>query len=424
MADVANANFIGRALDRARLATLADWLAAGVAVALPWSTSVSEIFILLWLLALLPTLTRNELRAAFGSFAGGLPALLWLAGVLGLLWAQVSWPERLAGLGGFHKLLAVPLLLAQFRRSARSGSVVLWGFVASCTVLLVVSWALKISWDTYGAAGIVVRDKLPGIPVRDYIAQSSEFVICAVGLSAVAIETARARRFGYAAAAAVLAFAFLGNVFYVSPGRSSLVVLPLLIVVWGVRQFGWKGLIGALLAGGVIAGLAWSASPFLRWRMQESVKEIQTYRDDNAITSAGLRLEFWRKSIGFVAAAPLLGNGTGSMPDLFRRAAAGENGAGGVASVNPHNQYLAVAIQLGAFGLLLLLAMWVAHLALFRGGGLVAWLGLMMVLQNIVASLFNSHLFDAFHGWLYVFGLGVLGGMMLRERQGPTRGAP
>jgi hypothetical protein len=63
--------------------------------------------------------------------------------------------------------------------------------------------------------------------------------------------------------------------------------------------------------------------------------------------------------------------------------------------------------------------MWVAHLALFRGTGLLAWLGVVMVVQNVVSSMFNSHLFDFFHGWLYVFGIGVLGGMVLRKRAPP-----
>ena len=40
-----------------------------------------------------------------------------------------------------------------------------------------------------------------------------------------------------------------------------------------------------------------------------------------------------------------------------------------------------------------------------------------MVLQNLVSSLFNSHLFDFFHGWLYVFGVGAVGGIALRERR-------
>ena len=414
MADVANANFLARAFDRARFATVADWLVVAVAATLPWSTSLSEIFTVLWLLALLPTLSVADLRRELAGWAGALPVLLWLAGVLGMAWAQVSFAERLAGLGGYNKLLVIPLLLAQFRRSDR-GAPVLYGFVVSCTVLLAASWVLKIIWDINGLNGFYLRDKLPGIPVRDYIALSSEFLLCTFGLLAIALEAFRVRRVALAFAVAALALVFLANVLYVSTGRSALVVAPILFVLLGARYFGWKGVMGAVLAGLLIAGIAWASSPFLRLRLSYTLVELNTYRDNNAITSAGVRLEFWKKSIGFVSEAPLFGNGTGSMPALYRRAAAGESGAEGVATVNPHNQYLAVAIELGVFGLAILLAMWFAHLALFRGPGLAAWFGLAVVVQNVISSAFNSHLFDSFHGWLYVFGVGVVGGTVLRR---------
>ena len=45
--------------------------------------------------------------------AGALPVLLWGVAVVGMLWADVAWSERLQGLRGFHKLLVIPLLLAQ-----------------------------------------------------------------------------------------------------------------------------------------------------------------------------------------------------------------------------------------------------------------------------------------------------------------------
>ena len=64
-------------------------------------------------------------------------------------------------------------------------------------------------------------------------------------------------------------------------------------------------------------------------------------------------------------------------------------------------------------GAVLLYAMWGAHLYLFRGPGLAAWIGLVVAVQNIVSSLFNSHLFDFTQGWIYVFGVGVAGGTVL-----------
>ena len=60
--------------------------------------------------------------------------------------------------------------------------------------------------------------------------------------------------------------------------------------------------------------------------------------------------------------------------------------------------------------------MWFSHFALFRGEGLAAWIGLMVVLQNMFSSLFNSHLFDFHEGWMYVLGVGIAGGMVLRAR--------
>ena len=105
----------------------------------------------------------------------------------------------------------------------------------------------------------------------------------------------------------------------------------------------------------------------------------------------------------------MIGHGTGSIPEQFA-ASAGEGVLGRRSTIRTI-RCLAVAIQLGILGAAVLIAMWIAHLALFRGGGLVAWIGIVIVVQNVASALFNSHLFDFFHGWLYVFGVGVLGGI-------------
>ena len=46
----------------------------------------------------------------------------------------------------------------------------------------------------------------------------------------------------------------------------------------------------------------------------------------------------------------------------------------------------------------------------------MAWIGLMVVVQNAFTSLFNSHLFDFHEGWMYVLGVGVAGGTVLGAR--------
>ena len=80
---------------------------------------------------------------------------------------------------------------------------------------------------------------------------------------------------------------------------------------------------------------------------------------------------------------------------------------------NPHNQTLNVAVQWGMLGVIILYAMWLSHLMLFRQDGLMAWIGLMVVVQNFFTSLFNSHIFDFNEGWMYVLGVGIAGATML-----------
>jgi len=400
-----------KTFDRQAVQQLADWLAVAVAISLPWSTTATGILIALWLVAALPTLELGALRREIESLAGGLPVLLWLLAALGLLWADVSWTERFGGFNSFHRFLLIPVLLAQFRRSA-NGMRVLIGFLVSVLVLLLGSWLLVLF------PALPWRTGSPGIPAKDYILQSEEFLICAFVLLGIALDQARDGRWRSVAGLFALSIVFLANLAFVATGRTALLVAPVLALLLGYRHFRWRGLVGATLVFAVLGGAAVAASPYLRARLVTSASELQAWEAHDALNSTALHLEFLKKSVSFVKTAPLIGHGTGSIAEQFRNAAAGQSGAAGIASVNPHNQILAVAIQLGLVGATVLLAMWGAHLALFRGGGLIAWIGLVVVVQNIVSCLFNSHLFDFTQGWLYVFGVGVTGGMALRERAG------
>jgi O-antigen ligase len=389
-----------------RLGQIADGLAAAVAVSLPWSTSATGVLVVVWLIALVPTLDAAAVRREALSGAGGLPLLLWMLAAIGMLWADVSWSERIAGLSGFHKLLFIPLLLAQFRRSSQANWVIV-GFLVSSAVLLVVSWALVLT------PGLTWRGRLsPGVPVKNYIMQSAIFAICAFGLIGQASELWRTRA-RLSLGLLLLAAAFIANIVYVSTARTTLVVLAVMLVLWGLRQFGWKGALGAALIGAILAGAVWASSPYLRERISVAVQELQTYEVGDVNTPTGLRIEYWKKSLAFIAEAPVIGHGTGTIPKLFQRDATAAT-ISMLVTTNPHNQVLAVAIELGFVGAVALLAMWLAHLALFCAGSLAAWFGLLVASYNIVSSLFNSHLFDFGQGWLYVLGVGVTGGMVLR----------
>jgi len=57
---------------------------------------------------------------------------------------------------------------------------------------------------------------------------------------------------------------------------------------------------------------------------------------------------------------------------------------------------------------------------MFRGGDFANWIGLLVVAQNILTSAFNSHIFDFHEGWMYVLGVGIAGGMVLKSKAVPA----
>jgi O-antigen ligase len=395
---------------KARLVLTADWLAAAVAASLPWSTSATGILIAAWAIVLIPVLDWRELRAVVRSPAGGLPVLLVLLGVAGMLWASVSWGERWGGLTSFFKLLAIPLLFIQFRHSER-GLFVFAGFLIACVLVLVIGTFAEF---VPGFSFIPMHED--HVPVKNASTQSGEFVACIFGLVYLMFELFERRRWGWLFAAIAVAIGMFANVVFVATGRTALVTALVLLALLAVKRLQPRGIVILALAALAISVLAWSFSPYLRGRTTQIWTDYEKYEATDERNSSGERLEFWKKSLEFVRQAPLIGHGTGSIHELFIEASAGQTAAAGSATSNPHNQTFAVAIQLGFAGVVILWAMWIAHLALFRGGGMAEWIGLMVVAQNIVGSLFNSHLFDFGQGWIYVFGVGVAGGMVLKHR--------
>jgi O-antigen ligase len=224
----------------------------------------------------------------------------------------------------------------------------------------------------------------------------------------------RERRFVPALLLFLIAMGFLANMLFVVVSRTALVTMPIMLAVFGAMHLRWRTNLLILAAAAVLAGLAWTTSPYLQQRVDSFSGEYRLSRE-GSVTSVGERLEFWRKSLGFFAEAPIAGHGTGSIEGLFVQAAAGQTGIAAEIIRNPHNQTLNVAVQWGMLGVVVLYAMWLSHLWLFRGASLFNWIGLLVVVQNIFTSLFNSHIFDFHEGWMYVLGVGIAGGAVIAE---------
>jgi hypothetical protein len=328
---------------------------------------------------------------------------LCLLGLLGMAWANVDWPERLGGADSFLKLLLIPLLLTQFRRSDRA-SWLLVGFVASCAALLVLFWATAIRdlAVLHGAAP-------PVQSIKNGTTEMSEFMICGFALLGLAL---RDKHRSWAAGMIALAAAFLIFVLYVLalPSRWFVtpfeLILPLiaLLLLFVLKQFRVKAMLAVLAAGAIACAVLYAVSPAFR-----------TLVSPDALLGLS-RPIYWPKSLRFIADAPILGHGTGSIRSLFALAAKGQTGTLAEIATNPFQETLAVGIQLGLIGIAALWAMWLSHLLLFRGDSPADWIGLVVVVDTVAASMSDSELFDAHRGWTYVFGVGIAGGAALRAR--------
>jgi O-antigen ligase len=394
--------------------TAADTLAILVALSLPWSTSLVSIFAVPMLLALVPFFDAPAFLRTLRQPISLAPVALFLLAAIGMLWSDAPWGDKLHAVNPTAKLLVLPFLFYHFERSRR-GLWVFVAFLASCTLLMVMSWI--VTFEPSFALKPAEEGVTRGIFVKNYIDQGQEFTLCAVALAYPVISLLRAKRMWLAVLLSVIGLSFIINMTFVIVSRTALVTMPIMVAVFGLLHLRLRTNLMILAAAVVVAATAWIASPQLETTVKRFSTEYEQYKDAGRATSIGERLEYWKYALRFFADAPLMGHGTGSTKGLFDKAASRPGWVTGTRVFpNPHNQTLNVAVQWGVIGIAVLYTMWIVHLLLFRGEGLASWVGLLVVVQNIFTSLLNSHIFDFHEGWMYVLGVGVAGGIVLRER--------
>ena len=378
------------------------------AFTLPWSTSGQAISGGMFVLLALATIDGKAWRATLSRPAAMLPALLLVLLLVAMLWSPD--PIGTGGITHYAKLLLIPLVMAA-AITPRQATQIGFGFLAGCLIVLALSWA-SLLWPS-GPWGWF---KSPGVPVKDNAVQSGCFALCAFGLAISAVRAWSSGRRPRAAATVLLALLFFADIFLIFVSKTGMLEAFALLGLFLVWFGGWRRalLIAAPLV--VIAALALSVSAPAQHRLAEFASDIRADKISQESISTASRQDFWSKAVGFIKQAPLFGHGTGSTKSLYQSLEASRPSPYGEAVPDPHNQFLAIAIQAGLVGGALLLAMWATHFFLFAGRGVVGALGQAVVLQNLVGSLFNSHLSTVTQGTLYCLGVGLLGGLLNRRQ--------
>jgi O-antigen ligase len=259
------------------------------AASLPWSTTAPAIFIVLWLILVIPTIEAEEFAGVLAQPAAALPlALLGLA-VIGTLWSADPWGVRLHGISPVVKLTLFPFLLYYFQRSQR-GPWVFVAFLASNALLMILSWIVLIDpkWK-------ITATVSAGVPVKNHIDQSQEFALCTFALAWPALISLRRRQFSTAICCLIGILAFVVNMMFVASARTALIYMPVLLLVFAFLHLERRTAV-ALCAGVAVAGLVvWTTSPYLRMRIADISVEYQAH-DLSTPASTAQRLNYWHKS--------------------------------------------------------------------------------------------------------------------------------
>lgn len=386
--------------------------AVATAFSLPLSTSAEAITVSIFAVLALLTLDLSRLRAVILRPAALIPVLLFLLLLIGVSWSTETPGVAIRWVGPYAKLLLIPLLIA----SAFTPKQVLqigFGFLAACLILLVLSWA-SILWPS-GPWGWF---KTVGVPVKDNAVQSGCFALCAFGLAFAALKMRDRLGSRTALAMGMLALAFSVNIFFISVSKTGLLMVAALLALFIIHSGGWRRMLLLTFPSLLVIAIAiWLSAPAQR-RLEGFVADMRAAKTSDESISTASRLDFWSKGLKFVQQSPVYGHGTGSIRPLYQSLEATMPSPYGEATADPHNQFLAVALQVGLLGGFLLLAMWFVHLAMFIGRDFASVMGQAVVLQNILGSLFNSHLSTVTQGMLYCLAVGLLGAIAHEKKSG------
>lgn len=331
--------------------------------------------------------------------------MAFFAFALSLFWTVAPAAEALGSLAKYGKLVMIMLMLLLIR-DRREAGYALGAFVAAQIFLLGSSWMLfahiPVPWATSNWA----QD---GAVFSSYLDQG---IISAVFASICWHFRAHAPGRLGRQAAVFLALAALVNVFFVLNGRSGHVVAIVLLsmaIMWELPKK-YRAVV-VFLPFLLTLGLFFS-SPKVRDRLTLVETEMQSYSNQTApSTSTGIRLNFWLTAMQAIGQRPLAGAGVGSWSSEFNRLQREKDPAhlDIDSNGNPHQEYLMWGVQLGAPGILLLVAL---MFSIFRDTLKMerqpARATQSALLALVIACLFNSSIYDAQIGDFFCILIGLL----------------
>lgn len=319
----------------------------------------------------------------------------------GLLYGTPYPGQGIQYLGKYVDLLFIPIFITLFQ-DARERDIAIRWFCAAMILSFVVA--------ELAAAGLLLDNPLfvrgPGHSIKLSLTHG---FLSAFAAFVFALLASRQPQWPQRLLFTALALVAVKNAIVIGISRTGYVVLTLLALYFFFARFGRRGLVTATLVLAASFSAFYGASETFRERVGTVVADKGDWRSQwPSRESVTVRLEWYRQSLDVILSSPILGVGTGSFP----RALA-ENARDAKAyPPNPHNEYLAIGMQTGLVGLVLLLHLFWRQLSTAPrlASPLEMHLARGLVITIAVGCLFNSFLLDHTEGLFYAWFTGLLYG--------------
>ena len=336
--------------------------------------------------------------------------LILAAFAVSILWTTGTQAEALGSLVKYGKLLIIPVVVLLLRN--RTEAIVALAFFMAVQLFLVVSsWMLFASLPVPWA---IARTALSHSVVFSSYLDEGLMAAVFAGLC-WHLRGLVPGRFGSYCAIGVALLA-LGNVFFVSQGRSGHVVaisLLTLAILWELPR---KYRLGIVLVPFLLLVSLYAVSPKVQNRVEAVKNEVRAFSFDKGAdvvtgSSSGIRLHFWHLAVQSIVEKPVLGSGAGSWSSEFNRLEPLHNPEHQDIQPmgNPHQEFLLWGVQLGVPGVLLLAGLMISILKdTLAMDQMAARAAQSVLLALAIACLFNATLYDALIGDFFCAALGFL----------------
>ncbi len=270
---------------------------------------------------------------------------------LSVLWSEASVREAVSAWARHARLLSIPIVCLLIYSYAEARSVLrvfAWGqiFVVFSSWLLVAG--IPVPWAT--SKWVAPNYAVFGSYLEQAISQA--VLVAIVWHQRDWILGAKGRWWAVAVAATTLVHT-LGFLIGRSGHLVAIALVAIAVMYELPKRFRWATMAVPFL----VFALAFTGFKTFRDRIELVRTEASDFTSkDNAATSSGQRLLYWRVALLAVQEQPILGHGAGSWNAQYRRLEAGKADRSSLGVTDPHQLFLLWAVEGGAVGLLLLCA--------------------------------------------------------------------